>query len=195
MSEQSQKPKLLLHVCCGPCATAVIERVVSRFEVVCFWYNPNIEPVAEYERRLAGMRTVAQAMGVPLIEGEWDTEGWRGAVAGWEDEPEGGRRCPICFEYRLRQAAEYAQACDMDYLATTLTVSPHQDAELINSLGERLSQAAGIKFVAEIWRKQGGFQRSVQLSKQLNLYRQNYCGCRYSLRDSLGIGYRESGTG
>jgi len=182
VSNGSRKPKLLLHVCCGPCATAVIERVVSRFEVVCFWYNPNIEPTAEYERRLAGMCTVAQAMEVPLVEGQRDIEGWREAIAGWEDEPEGGRRCPICFEYRLRKAAEYARVRDMDYLATTLTVSPHQYPVLINSLGKCLAETAGVKFVAEIWRKEGGFQRSVELSKQLNLYRQDYCGCIYSLQ-------------
>ena len=192
MSNRSQKPRLLLHVCCGPCATAVIERIGSRFEVVCFWYNPNIEPSAEYERRLAGMRTVAEVMGVPLVEGQRDTEGWREAIAGWENEPEAGRRCQICFEYRLRRAAEYAHARDMDCLATTLTVSPHKDAQLINSLGEGLAEAAGVKFLAEVWRKEGGFQRSVQLSKQLNLYRQKYCGCSYSMPSSV-VSSRESG--
>jgi len=192
MNDRFQKPKLLLHVCCGPCATAVIERVVSRFEVVCFWYNPNIEPSAEYERRLASMHAVAQAMDVPLIEGERDTRSWREAVAGWEEEPEGGRRCPICFEYRLRRTAEYAQAQGMDYMATTLTISPHKDAQLINSLGERIAEVASVKFLAEVWRKKGGFQRSVQLSHQLNLYRQNYCGCRYSMPSSA-VSSRESG--
>ena len=184
MSDWSYKPKLLLHVCRGPCATAVIERVISRFEVVCFWYNPNIEPAAEYERRLAGMRTVAQAMGVPLVEGQRDTEGWREAIAGWEGDSEGGRRCQMCFEYRLRRAAEYTQARDMDYLATTLTVSSHKDAQLVNSLGQDLTEAAGVKFLPEVWRKQGGLQRSVQLSEQLNIYRQDYCGCRYGMPSS-----------
>ncbi len=192
MNDWSHKPKLLLHVCCGPCATAVIERVVSHFEVVCYWYNPNIEPSAEYERRLASMHTVAEAMAVPLVEGPRDTEGWREAVAGWENEPEGGRRCPICFEYRLCRAAEYAQAQDIDYLATTLTISPHKNAQLINSLGERIAEAAGIKFLAKVWRKEGGFQRSVQLSHQLNLYRQDYCGCRYSIPSSAVLS-RKSG--
>jgi len=185
VSDWSHKPRLLLHVCCGSCATAVIERIVSRFEVVCFWYNPNIEPLAEYKRRLAGMRTVAEVMGIPLVEEERDTPSWRKAIAGWEAEPEGGRRCQICFEYRLRRAAEYAQAHDMDYLATTLTVSPHKDAGLINLLGREIAEVVGIEFLAEVWRKQGGFQRSVQLSKQLGLYRQKYCGCRYSMPSSV----------
>ncbi len=185
MSERPDKPRLLLHICCGPCATAVIERVVSRFEVICFWYNPNIEPAAEYQRRLAGMRTVAEVMGVPLVEGERDTPSWHKAIAGWESEPEGGRRCQICFEYRLRRAAEYAQAHDMDYLATTLTISPHKDDRLINLLGKEIAEAVGIEFLAEVWRKQGGFQRSVQLSKQLKLYRQKYCGCCYSMPSSV----------
>ena len=187
MNECSHKPKLLMHVCCGPCATAVIERVVSRFDVTCFWYNPNIEPVAEYERRLAGMRTVAEFMGVSLVEAERDAPSWERAIAGWEAEPEGGRRCQICFEYRLRRTAEYAQAHDMDYVATTLTISPHKNVQLINSLGEILTEAVGLKFLSEVWRKQGGFQRSVQLSKQLNLYRQNYCGCRYSVPSSVAL--------
>ena len=186
MTDCSPKPKLLLHVCCGPCATAVIERLRPDFDVHCFWYNPNIEPAAEYHRRLASMRMVAQAMHVALAEGRRDTAGWRRAIAGWEDEPEGGQRCPICFEYRLRGAIEYARTQGIDYLAATLSVSPHKDAQLINSLGGRLAEAAGIEFVAGDWRKQNGFQRSVTLSKQLGLYRQSYCGCLFSLRSSRG---------
>ncbi len=182
MTDSSPKPKLLLHVCCGPCATVVIERLRPHFDVHCFWYNPNVEPAAEYEKRLASTRTVARAMQVPLVEGDQDTADWRGAVGGLEDEPEGGRRCAICFEYRLLRAIEYACAHGIDYLAATLSVSPHKDAALINSLGRRLAGAAGIEFVAENWRKRNGFQRSVELSKQLGLYRQDYCGCISSLR-------------
>ncbi len=182
MMDCSPKPKLLLHICCGPCATAVIERLCPSFDVHCFWYNPNIEPAAEYDRRLASMRTVARAMEVPLVEGDRDTADWRRAIAGWENEPEGGRRCAICFEYRLRGAVEYAYALGIGYFAATLSVSPHKDAALINSLGARLGEAAGIEFVAENWREQNGFERSVELCKQLGLYRQNYCGCIFSLR-------------
>ncbi len=179
--ELSPKPRLLLHVCCGPCATAVIERLRERVALQCFWYNPNIQPAAEYQRRLASMRIVAQAMDVPLIEGPEDTAGWYEAVAGWEGEPEGGQRCRLCFEYRLRGAVEYARQHGLDQVATTLSISPHKNLELINSLGEQLTTATGIEFLAENWRKQGGFPRSVALSRQLGLYRQDYCGCIFSL--------------
>ena len=180
-----QKPKVLLHVCCGPCATAVIEKLSLCYDVVCFWYNPNIEPLSEYERRLASMRTVAQYMQVPLIVEPRQSGAWRAAVTGWEDEPEGGRRCRICFEHRLKQAAHYAVDYQINYLATTLTVSPHKDAEQINALGRCLGEAVGIDFLEETWRKDGGFQRSVELSRELGLYRQDYCGCHFSRQEQV----------
>lgn len=182
MAPGDGKPKLLLHVCCGPCASAVIERLVPRFEVHCFWYNPNIQPEAEYQRRRAAMRAVAQAMQVTLIEAERDEASWEEAVAGLEEEPEGGRRCEVCFSYRLRRAAQYAAEHGFAHLATTLPVSPHKNQQLINQLGRQQAQQLGLCFVAEDFRKRGGFQRSLELSEKWGLYRQNYCGCRYSRR-------------
>ena len=168
-------------MCCGPCATAVLGALRPDWAVQCFWYNPNIEPAEEYRRRLGAMVTVAAAGGVPLVEGPYQPESWRATVNGWEDEPEGGQRCRICYEYRLREAVAYACAQGVDRVATTLTISPHKEAALINALGCELATAAGLQFVAGDWRKRAGFARSLALSRQLGIYRQNYCGCRYSL--------------
>ncbi len=179
---EQTKPKLLLHTCCGPCAGAVIERLVPRFEVHCLWYNPNIQPQAEYQRRLEAMRTVAEAMDVPLIEAERDEAEWEEAIAGLEEEPEGGRRCAVCFHYRLARTAQYAVGHGFTHIATSLGVGPHKNIEAINGIGRRQADGRELDFVDENFRKHNGFQRSVQLSKQLHLYRQNYCGCRYSQR-------------
>ncbi len=176
------QPKLLLHVCCGPCATAVIERLRPHSEPECFWYNPNIQPKAEYERRLAAMRRVAEAMNVGLIQADRDEQGWEQAVAGYEDAAEGGPRCAICFEYRLRRATQYAAEHGFTHLATSLAVGPHKNIDVINGIGERLAERWGLTFAAEDFRKQGGFECSVQLSQKLGLYRQSYCGCRFSRR-------------
>lgn len=182
MSAAANKPRLLLHTCCGPCATAVIERLGPRFQVHCFWYNPNIQPEAEYQRRREAMRTVAEAMEVPLIEAERNEVGWEQAIAGREEEPEGGRRCRVCFNYRLGRTAQYAAEGGFTHVATTLGVSPYKNTEAINEIGQQQADQRGLAFVDENFKKRGGFQRSVELSKQLHLYRQNYCGCRYSRR-------------
>ena len=183
MAGADSQPKLLLHVCCGPCATAVIERLLPRFDVLCFWYNPNIQPDDEYQRRLAAMRTVATMSGVELVEAERDEAGWEQAIAGLEREPEGGRRCDVCFDYRLRRAAQYAAEHGCTHLATTLTISPHKNRQAINQVGEDQAKTWGLSFVAGDFRKRGGFQRAAELIKEWHLYRQNYCGCRYSWGD------------
>ncbi len=183
MEPADSTPKLLLHTCCGPCATAVIEQLTPRFEIECFWYNPNIQPEAEYQRRLEGMRVVAEAAALPLIEAEYDEAGWEAAITGLQQEPEGGWRCQVCFKYRLQRTAQHAAEHGFTHFATTLGVSPYKNVKGINTIGEQYAQQLGLSFVAENFRKRNGFQRSVQLSRELHLYRQNYCGCRYSQRD------------
>ncbi len=173
-------PKLLLHTCCGPCATSVLERLKKNYRVECFFYNPNIHPAAEYGLRLDEARHVARIAGVPLRDDEYDQDAWFQSTAGLEEEPEGGRRCVVCFRKRLSRTAERAKAAACDYFATTLTVSPHKNAELINRIGQEISTAVGVPFLAGDWKKEDGYKRSVELCKEHGLFRQNYCGCRFS---------------
>jgi len=181
MSGHGDLPRLALHVCCGPCATSVIERVRARFRVEAVWYNPNIQPREEHERRLQGMSEVAQAMDVPLVVLGYDVERWEAACAGLMDEPEGGARCPVCFELRLRRVASFAAERGIGFIASTLTVSPHKSAPRINAVGLRIAREHGISLVDEDFKQGDGFARSVQLSRELGLYRQSYCGCLPSL--------------
>lgn len=178
-----RKPALLLHVCCGPCAGAVIERLVGRFHVTALWHNPNVQPEAEHDRRVEQARIVCREFNMDLVEGARDEAAWLEAVAGLEDEPEGGARCAACFEHRLRRSAQEAAARGMERLATTLTVSPHKPAADINALGRRVAAESGVCFLEEDFRQAGGFARSVELSRALGLYRQRYCGCLFSRRE------------
>jgi len=177
------KPKLLLHICCGPCATYPLELLRKDFEVEGYFYNPNIHPPEEYERRLAEAKRWAQQVGLNLVEGAYDMANWLLATEGLEHHPEGGVRCEVCFALRLNEAARYAQAHGFPWLATTLTLSPHKNARRINEIGERAAGAHGIRFHPADFRKQAGVQRARELSRHYGLYRQNYCGCVYSLRD------------
>jgi epoxyqueuosine reductase len=179
---RAARPRLLLHCCCGPCATAVVERLREGHDLALYWFNPNIQPEEEYARRLAAMRTLAEAVGLPLHVEEGGEEEWERAVAGLEDEPEGGARCDVCFRVRLEQAAAKAAELGCEAVAATLSISPHKDAERINSAGHAASQAQGLTFLAEDFKSAGGFQRSVELAKQFGLYRQRYCGCLFSRR-------------
>ncbi len=183
---EEKKPRLLLHCCCAPDATAVYERLARDYEVVCYWYNPNIQPAEEFHKRLAAMRQLAEIVGMELVIDESGEDEWAEAVRGLEDEPEGGRRCDVCFAIRLQKAAQKAKELGCEYFASTLTVSPHKPAVKINPCGEAAADATadatGVEFLGDDFRKQDGFKRSVELSKKYGLYRQNYCGCVYSIR-------------
>lgn len=172
--------RLLLHSCCGPCSTVVIERLKERFDVTVFYFNPNIEPRDEYEKRKAEQKKVCAFHGVSFVDGDYDNEDWRNFVKGLENEPEGGKRCEKCFVFRLKRTAELAKARDFDLFATTLSVSPHKNTEVINRVGEQISKDVQIEFLPESFKKKDGYLRSIQISKDLNLYRQNYCGCDFS---------------
>jgi len=190
MSQAPQRRKLLLHVCCAPCATAPIERLRSRgrYEITAFFYNPNIYPRREYELRLDQARRLCLSVGMELAIGPYEPDRFDAAVAGLEDEPEGGRRCRRCFELRLTETARYARLHGFEVFAATLTVSPHKSAKLINELGAAAAGKEGLEFLAEDFKKRDGFRRSVELSREHDLYRQNYCGCRHSMRRSIGPG-------
>jgi len=180
------KPTLLLHVCCGPCATAAIERLRPRYDLTLFFSNPNLHPPEEHERRLEAARRVASHYGVPLVESADDHDAWLEAVRGHEWEPEGGARCEVCFRVRLEETARETAARGLGAFTTTLSISPHKDLAKIGETGRRAALGRGVTYVHEDLKKRDGFHRSVRLSRGLNLYRQDYCGCEFSLRERSG---------
>ena len=181
MLDTPSQPSLVLHACCGPCATVALERLLPRFDVTVLWYNPNVEPAAEHARRLAAVQSVAEHFGVPLLAPAPDADAWHAAVAALLDEPEGGRRCEACFLFRLRRAAEVAAALGCVAFATTLSTGPRKRLDQILVAGQSAAAEHGVEFLHESFRAQAGFDRSLALTKELGLYRQNYCGCRYSI--------------
>lgn len=172
--------KMLLHSCCGPCSTVVIERLKTSYDVVVFYYNPNTEPYEEYEKRKIEQQKVCQNFGVKFIDFDYDNDGWHKFVEGFENEREGGARCERCFAYRLKKTGLYAKENGFDIFATTLSVSPHKNTNMINEVGLTISQNLDIEFLPESFKKKDGYLRSINLSKEMQLYRQNYCGCLFS---------------
>ncbi len=183
-------PTILLHSCCGPCSSYCIEALAKHFDVTFFWYNPNIFPREEYDLRLENQKKIISEMKcehtVSLLECDYDDERFYSAVKGLENEKEGGLRCTECFILRLEKCAKAAKEHGFDFFTTTLTVSPHKNAPLINSIGEDLAQKYGVKFLPSDFKKKNGYKRSIELSKEYGLYRQNYCGCVYSLESGNG---------
>lgn len=180
---ESRKSKLLLHVCCAPCSTHVIQLLSREFEVTLFFYNPNIHPEQEYIQRLEDARRYAENVGIGLIEGAYEREKWFKFIKGFENEKEGGKRCEECFRMRLSRTAEKGVEIGSEFFTTTLTISPHKDARLINAIGREISNTYTIKFYEADFKKKDGFKRSVELSKKAGLRRQNYCGCIFSMRN------------
>ncbi len=177
------QPKLLLHICCAPCATWVFETLKREFDVTGFFYDPNIHPREEYDRRRWEMHRLAQEVGLAVIDGEYAVEKWHDAVRGHEDDPEGGRRCELCYDHRLERAAAYAAKHGFEWLATTMTISPHKRADVINPIGAHVCAKYGLQFLEADFKKQAGFEHSLRLSKEHGLYRQDYCGCEFSRRE------------
>jgi len=173
---------LLLHTCCAPCTTVPLERLKSEFVVTGFFYNPNIFPQAEYEKRLKEIKKWTDKENIPLLVHAYDSNRWFGLVKGLEKEPEGGKRCAVCFRIRLEETARAAKEKGFDSFTTTLTNSPHKNAQLINQLGEEIARETGVEFLAANFKKHDGFKQSVALSKEYDFYRQDYCGCLYSRR-------------
>lgn len=182
-------PKLLLHVCCAPCSSYVLEYLSNYFEITVFYYNPNIDTEEEYYKRLNESKRFTNEfktkykvsfVGCPHSQEDWEKE-----IIGLENEKEGGPRCFKCYELRLRKAFEYAKENNYDYVTTSLTISPLKNAQKINEIGAKLEQEYNIKYLYSDFKKKEGFKRSIVLSHEYNLYRQNYCGCRYSKRDNI----------
>ena len=178
------RPRLLLHVCCAPCSTACLEQLTEAFQVTCFYYNPNIEPEAEFEHRLSELIRLTDEMpleGVPeVIRGEYEHERFLELARGLEDVPEGGERCTRCYRLRLEKTAQAARDGGFDYFTTTLSVSPYKNAEKLNTIGATLAEAYGVPYLFSDFKKHDGYLRSIRLSAEYGLYRQDYCGCVYS---------------
>ncbi|MEO0081551.1 MAG: epoxyqueuosine reductase QueH [candidate division WOR-3 bacterium] len=174
------KPKLLLHICCGPCATHVVRRLSDQYELTGFFYNPNIAPEDEYLRRLVAVQELSAQWHVPVDVESYAHDRFLETVHGLEDEPEGGRRCEACYRLRLEAAAAAARANDCAIVASTLTIGRNKKASVINAIGREACAAHGLRFLEADWKKQDGFRHSVELSRELGLYRQSYCGCEFS---------------
>ena len=174
------KPKLLLHACCAPCSSACIEKVKDYFDTCVYFYNPNMDSEQEYNTRLAEQERLCDAWAIKLLKESYRSNEFYCTVSGLEDQPEGGARCVKCFRLRLEETAKKAKQLGFDYFTTTLTVSPLKNANLLNLIGQAVQEEVGVKFLPTDFKKQNGYKRSVEISKELALYRQNYCGCIYS---------------
>ncbi len=183
MSSLMPDKKMLLHICCGICASSSIEQLKSEeWQVTGFFYNPNIHPEEEYIKRLNDMKFMLAKLDIPLIEGKYDKEEWFNKIKGFENEKEGGKRCELCFRMRLLETSKQVQKQNIQYFTTTLTISPHKNSKVINSIGQSIN---GDFFIVKDFKKKDGFKRAVQLSKDYNLYHQHYCGCVFSQKEMI----------
>lgn len=191
------KSTFLLHTCCAVCSGYVIQKLTQDFDVTAYFYNPNIHPEEEYLKRREVLQNYCKKNQIKFIEGEYNPDFWlekiktewqakgaelpRGSSAPWEDEPEGGERCKVCYKVRLAEAARKARELKCDYFGSTLTISPHKKADIINPIGQKLGEQFGVKFYERDWKKQDGFKKANEISRDEHFYRQSYCGCVYSI--------------
>lgn len=175
--------KLLLHSCCAPCSTSVIEKLKEHFDITVLYYNPNIEPEDEYLKRKKEQIKVLNKYNIKYLEIDYLNEEYKKKIKGYEDNQEGSYRCYLCFELRLEKTASIAKHNDYDYFTTTLTVSPYKNSEIINKIGLELEDKYNIKYLVSDFKKEEGYKKSIELSKKYNLYRQDYCGCLYSRKE------------
>ncbi len=180
INELKHKPKLLLHSCCAPCSSSVLEKIKEFFEITVVYYNPNIHPEEEYLKRKAEQIRLLKELKIGFLDCDYNPEEYFSFVKGLENEKEGGARCNKCFHLRLEKVACLAKDNGFDFFGTTLTVSPHKNAEIINKIGEKLQEKYNINFLYSDFKKENGYLNSIKLSKEYNLYRQNYCGCKFS---------------
>lgn len=185
--EEGTVPTLFLHSCCAPCSSYVLELLAAHFHITVFYYNPNIYPPEEYEDRTKEVERLIAELPVKypirLIKGEYLPDTFYEAVRGHETDREGGERCRICFTKRLREAARMAAEGGYDYFTTTLSISPLKNAAVLNEIGEQAGEEYGVRYLNSDFKKKNGYRRSVELSEQYHLYRQDYCGCVFSLRE------------
>lgn len=183
----NEVPRLLLHSCCAPCSSYVIEYLSNYFYITILYYNPNIFPLSEYQKRkdeqIRFIKTFKTKYKVDFMDCDYDNDLYEESIQGLECEPERGKRCSVCFRLRMSKAASLAKSHDYHYFGTTLTVSPYKDSKIINSIGKELEKQYQISFLFSDFKKRDGYKRSIELSSLYHLYRQNYCGCKYSKRN------------
>lgn len=183
IAKEGKKPRLLLHACCAPCSSAVLEVLRAHFDITLFFYNPNIYPESEFVYRLEELRRLLPAIGLETVEvvaPPYVYAEFEAMATGLEEAPEGGARCKKCYRLRQEAAAKYAAENGFDYVTTTLSISPHKNAAWLNEIGEELAAVYGVPYLFSDFKKRDGYKRSLELSREFNLYRQNYCGCVYS---------------
>lgn len=187
LTAKNKVPSLLLHSCCAPCSSSILEYLSQYFAITIFYYNPNIYPESEYQFRAQEQQEFIQKTDsqypIHFIEGTYEPDLFFEMVRGLEQMPEGGSRCYKCYQLRMTEAAMLGKKLNFDYFTTTLSISPHKNASWINEIGKELEEQFGIKHLPSDFKKKNGFKRSVELTKQYGMYRQDYCGCLYSLRD------------
>lgn len=181
----SHKQKLLLHCCCAPCATFPFQSLNENYEITCFFYNPNIYPEEEYRLRCAEIEKLGKEWNVPVIIGSYESQQWYKTIKGHEADEEGGARCALCYQMRFEVTAREAVSRGFSVIASTLSISPHKKADVINRIGKTIAEKEGLIFLEADFKKKDGFKISCEMSRDLGFYRQNYCGCEFSYRDSL----------
>ncbi len=194
ISNQGKKvrDKLLLHVCCAPCASYVIKLLQADYDVTANFFNPNIYPEEEFKRRLNEVKKYLEKIKMVLEVGEFNQEYWFELVKGLENEPERGARCTICYKMRMEEIARQAKENNFDYFTTDLSISPHKDAIRINKIGNELAEKYGVKFLEADFKKKDGFKKSLEISRDEGFYRQDYCGCVYSWRQKQSKNNQET---
>lgn len=190
--KKEQVPRLLLHACCAPCSSYVLEYLAEHMQITVFFYNPNITREEEYRKRVEEEKRLIRELPVKypvaFLEGSYDPEQFFEKVKGLEKEPEGGKRCEVCFRLRLEQTAKAAvETGGFDYFTTSLTISPLKNAPLLNALGEEIGTQYGIPFLPSDFKKKNGYKRSIELSKEYDLYRQDFCGCVFSEQERRSL--------
>ena len=187
--ESGNIPSLLLHSCCAPCSSYVLEYLNKYFKITILYYNPNISPKEEYDKRLEEQKRLISELKtinpISLVECDYDNEKYEEVIKGLENEPERGSRCTECFKLRLEYTVNKAKELGFDYFGTTLSVSPYKNSTLLNEIGKELSDKYNIPYLYSDFKKKEGYKRSIELSKIYNLYRQDYCGCKYSKRKDI----------
>ena len=184
--KDGRRPKLLLHACCAPCSSYCLEYLTKYFDITVYYHNPNISPQSEFDYRVSELKRLLSEMPlsspVELVVADYDAAEFEDAVRGLENEPEKGNRCTVCYRLRLTKSAEYAASHGFDYFTTTLSISPYKDAERLVKIGEELAEKYGVRYLPSDFKKKNGYKRSIELSEEYGLYRQDYCGCVYSKR-------------